>query len=349
LLDKADLLLSALEYKSEQKAQSNEEKFQLTACRTNWYLASSINIKKSRSIYDVKYNSLIDNAYKTPNTLRNYKDLAYYVLKFSTLVAVIDDLNNANCEIIKKYQAEIIALIDEYKSNNSWLGASLLSNRSIYFEKNQALGFIYSSIACLANRMEFDNISVEYKDSSYFKEAIKQFGKGATKSVRYVDNNIIATENSLALYYKQIAQKSLFNGKDFNDNKEKAIATIKRVINANKNDGNLYDTYAEILFDLNGRKSSNEFCESIKNALNHPNVFDGITFNNYKGDIRWRENDDFKKIIAEFEKKQESSLKEQFISKVDSKNKVKSSSHMADTQNDNSSDIILSSKSNSKF
>jgi tetratricopeptide (TPR) repeat protein len=197
--------------------------------------------------------------------------------------------------------------------------------------------------------MEFDNIRVEYRDSSYFKKAIKQFEKGASNSVRYVDNNIIATENSLALYYKQIAQKSQSNGKDFSENKEKAIATIRRVINANKNDGNLYDTYAEILFDLNDRKSSKEFCESVENALNHPNVFDGITLNNYKGDIRWRENDDFKMIIAEFEKKQVLSSKGQFLQKDDSKNKVKSTSHMADTQNEKSNYILSSSKSNSKF
>lgn len=59
---------------------------------------------------------------------------------------------------------------------------------------------------------------------------------------------------------------------------------IKKAIELQKNEGNYYDTYAEILLKM-GKLDT--FYENITLALKYPNKIQGVTTEGYKKDKRW--------------------------------------------------------------
>ena len=317
LLDKADKLLGTLEYNynyNDHDKDSEEKKIQLVACRTSWHLAKAIEYQLKKKVFksdSLKWAKAYDNeniaAWKVADTLKFSNDLAHYVLKLSILVSVINGYVYENKAKIKEYENHAKKLILNYEPGNRILSASFWNEKSNYFELRQAKGFINLSIGYLSNHFKKDDYDKwwdKYDSERYFKKAIKCFHNQNTDLS--VDNNEIAACNSLAYYFKKKAE-SAHEQKSRDSFKNKAIETLEEALLANKRDGNIYDTYAETIFDLNGKYPDSLFYEKIRQALSNPKPVDGITVENYRLDSRWDElckfDDKFRGILDSIDKK----------------------------------------------
>lgn len=302
LLEKADKLLSTLEYNyTTDKKKKRETNVQLIACRTSWHLAKAMKyllLKKNaekNSAQERKsendYTAANEAAWNKANELKSSNDMAYYVLKLSTLMAVINVYKINNTDKLTIYEERTDSVIKDYKNKNAILSASLWWDRSDYFESNQAKGFINMSIGYLSYICNLDKYNAQDKLTSedYFNMAIEQFHN--TNSILPTDNNEIAARNSLAYYFKNKAQSVVgqYKKRDSIVYSLKAMKALDKALEANKSDGNIYDTYAEIIYDLNGKKPNELFYDKIKLALSNPKPIDGIAVKNYWLDARWKD------------------------------------------------------------
>ncbi len=294
LLDKVDKLLSTLEYNAaNDNLKKSENNIQIIACRTSWHLAKAMKYS-IKMITDIKestkwkkeYYDAHEMAWRQADLLKSSNDLAYYVLKLSTLMSIINGFKYYDPDKIKEYKGRADSLIQEYSNRNPRLLSKIWArvDKSDYFEDNQAAGFINLSIGYLSYIYDFDN-----NPEDCFKKAIKCFHK--QKAVLSVDNNEIAAINSLVYYFKdkaQVAQKKN-NIEAYNRYYDLAKQELEKAINANKSDGNIYDTFAETIYDLNGNKTDSIFYKNIEFALANAKPVDGITIENYRIDTRWRD------------------------------------------------------------
>lgn len=315
LLEKTDKLLSALEYNNTMnKLKKQEFYIQLNACRTSWYLAKAMklstrlrgfNIEKKDSIdWKVAYDNCYENAWKQGDFLKSSNDMAYYVLKLSVLMSVVNNLNYYYPKEVEHYKDQTLRLIQEYLKEESSLSTRIWNYKSDYFEDNQAKGFINLSIGYLSYRLDL-NLAKNKTPEYYLNEAIIHLHN--PNSVLSVDNNEIAAINSLVYYFKykaQLAQqlKDTVKYKIYYENAKKAL---DYALQANRNDGNIYDTYAELIFDLNSKKTNDSFYEKIKAALHHSKPVDGIAVANYWKDTRWKDlvksDVEFRRILDSFD------------------------------------------------
>lgn len=339
LLNKADKLLSTLEYNHKTAASKNdlnETTIQLIACRTSWHLAKAIEFQlrkkvfKSDSLKWAKaYNDENNAAWSVADGLKSSNDLTHYVLKLSILMSLANSLTYDDSSKVKDYEDRAKALIEKYitnfEKNYGIFSASFTSEKSDYFEPLQAKGFINLSIGYLSSLYQWE----KYKPEEYFSKAIKYFHN--QNSILSVDNNEIAARNSFAYYFKRKAEffqkqkiknhitdrntltptvfnlssliyflknKRQLNLEQVVDRfKKEAIKALDTALLANKSDGNIYDTFAETIFDLNRRCTDSVFYEKIIQALDNPKPVDGITVANYMLDSRW---DSLRKVDKHF-------------------------------------------------
>ncbi len=337
LLDKADKLLSTLEYNfnnNDSDKDTEEEKIQLVACRTSWHLAKAIEYQLRKKVFkedSVKWAKAYDRenlaSWKVADTLKSSNDLAHYVLKLSILMSLVNYSEYDDSSKVKDYEYNAKRLIEEYRKNYERnyriFSASFSTEKSDYFETNQAKGFINLSIGYLSSLFGWEG----YKSETYYKNAIIFFH--SKKASLIVDNNEIAALNSYAYYFKRKAQKAQENqDKSIIDfYKGQAKETLDKALRANKGDGNIYDTYAETIFDLNGGFPDSLFYEKIRQALSNPKPVDGITVEGYRLDSRWKKlcrlDKEFIGILDSFKNKDEAVL-------TKSKPKKKSKSDVTD-------------------
>lgn len=301
LLVKADKLLSTLEYNyTTDKEKKRETKVQLIACRTSWHLAKAMKYllqKKNAETDSIRlkreedYIAANEAAWNKANELKSSNDIAYYVLKLSTLMAVINVYKINNTDKLTIYEERTDSIIKDYKNKNAIFSSSLWLDRSDYFESNQAKGFINMSIGYLSYICNLDkyNSQDNLTSEDYFNLAIEHFHN--TNSVLPTDNNEIAAINSLAYYFKNKAQSFVGQHKkrDSIAYSVKAMKALDKALEANKSDGNIYDTYAEIIYDLNGKKPNQLFYDKIELALSNSKPIDGIAVKNYWLDARWKD------------------------------------------------------------
>ena len=317
LLEKADKLLRTLEYNTAKDKEKQQDLYvQLIACRTSWHLAKAIKLstqlrgfnldRKDSLKWKNEYDACFENAWKQGDSLKSSNDLAYYVLKLSTLMSVVNSLSYNDANQTDHYKERSQILINECLDKSSLYSTRIWSNKSDYFEDNQANGFINLSIGYLSYRLDLhlDKYSSKY----YLQKAIKCFHK--ENSVLWVDNNEIAAINSLAYFYKNKAQFEKDSNKNivkYKENYINAQNTFEEALQANKGDGNIYDSYAELIYDLNDKKANESFYEKIRAALAHSKPVDGIAVANYWKDTRWQElvksDVEFRKILDSFDVK----------------------------------------------
>ncbi len=129
--------------------------------------------------------------------------------------------------------------------------------KSAYFEKNQARGLMLSNAAYLANQCQLEKPKIL---------------EGYLQKSREILPQSVYIYNNLAYFY-------LTQG-----NRDSAERYIKDALDANRLDGNLWDTYAEMMLHFN---DTTRFFTCFEKALQNQKLVDGITVEEYRKDIRW--------------------------------------------------------------
>ena len=150
----------------------------------------------------------------------------------------------------------------------------MLQLKSEFFKRKDAEISIYTSIGHLLKSVEPKNtVTIE----KYFFTAYDK------------DSTNVFTLNTIAYY--------------FSDRKHQSDAEfyIKKALEINPSDGNLYDTYADILLSFND--TTTVFWDTFEKVLKNPKPIDGITMESYRFDPRWEvlyPNDKFRNLMCRY-------------------------------------------------
>jgi tetratricopeptide (TPR) repeat protein len=237
----ADVLLAELDFKQRNLPTATEvDGIQTLSNWANYFLA--------KNQYDRAYAKAEELHQHYPN------DIASYALRVSVLMSKAAYLEYYEAETsreqIRELAEKAFAIAQEAERKEKRL-------KSVYFEKNQAMGLMLSNAAYLANQCQLH-------EPKLLEKYLQKSRKILPQSV-YIYNN-------LAYFY-------LTQG-----NRDSAERYIQDALDANRLDGNIWDTYAEIMLKF---RDTTQFFNCFEKALQNQKIVDGITVEEYRKDARW--------------------------------------------------------------
>ena len=179
-------------------------------------------------------------------------DLSSYALRVSILMAHATDMTFKNPDT-----KEIKPLAE--RAFHVAMSAEKIENKmtSLYLNKQHALGLMLSNAGYLASMCHLQEAPI--------------LEKYLLRAKQILPHNLYL-RNNLAYFY--LNQKNYILAEKY----------AREAVEADRNDGNLWDTYAEIMLKANNPVRCYEYLDK---ALEHSKVVDGITVAEYKKDARW--------------------------------------------------------------
>lgn len=247
--DEAESLLSELDFKQTNLPDATEQDHIQTL--SNW---SNLYLSKAIATNSVP---LFDNALTKAHELREHypNDIAGYAMEVSVLMTKAGfghlgyGYDNVNAIDTLAKRAFALAKEAENKEN---------SLKSAYFDKKQVMGLMLCNAAYLANQCHLENPKVLEK---HFQKS------------RAILPQSVYIYNTLAYFYLK------------QDNQDSAKRYISDALNANQGDGNISDSYAEIMLHFG---DTTAFFKGIDLALKNQKPATLANVENYRNNKRWK-------------------------------------------------------------
>lgn len=246
--DEAETLLSELDFRQNNFPEATEQDhIQTLSNWANFYLSKAI---ATNSV------PLFDNALEKAQELRKLfpKDIAGYVMEVSILMTKAGYYNGYgynNLAAIDTLAKRAFAVAQEVERKETRL-------KSAYFEKKQVLGLMLCNASYLANQCHLENPKV--------------LEKNFQKSRAIMPQNVYIYNTLAYFYLKQ-------------ENADSAKRYISDALNANQSDGNICDTYAEVMWHF---RDTTQFFKGIELALKNQQPATRQNVENYRKDKRWQ-------------------------------------------------------------
>jgi hypothetical protein len=242
-----------------------------------------LEIAQTNNQINIEYKNKIDELSRINDTL-NLKLVQIDSLKNDIRVSYIDSLNRIKQSITTNAntQIKLNQLINSnINQTEKWCNNFINGERGKYLEENEDRKLQKESLKSRALMIFADALSVgrKYVESE----------KTLTKAIAALPQNDFESNSAIYNWAANIKLSHLEVNIGNNQCEgiiAKAEDFIKKAIVLNQKDGNLYDTYAEILLkkgDING------FYEKLDSALQYPNIPKKITVKDYKKDTRWKD------------------------------------------------------------
>ncbi len=246
--DEAESLLSELDFKQNNLPDvTDQERIQTLSNWANFYLTKAITLHEK---------DLFNNAIEKARELhkRFPDDIAGYAMEVSILMTkagYFDGYGYNKIAAIDTLAKQAFALAREAERKEKRLN-------SAYFDKKQVMGLMLCNAAYLANQCKLEDPKV--LERSFQKS-------------RAIMPQSVYIYNTLAYFYLK------------QDNSDSAKRYITDALNANQSDGNICDTYAEIMLHFG---DTTQFLRGIDMALKYQKPATRANVEKYRIDKRWK-------------------------------------------------------------
>ena len=244
----AELLLAELDFKQRNMPDATEqEQIQTLSNWANFYLT------KATSSVDT---TLFDDALQKAQELRDRfpNDIAGYAMQVSILMTKAGLRNSGygydNINAIKPLATQAFLVAKEAERKEKKL-------QSAYFDKKQVMGLMLCNAAYLANQCQLEDPKVLEK---HFQKS------------RSIMPQSVYIYNTLAYFYAK------------QGNRDSAKRYINDALNANQLDGNISDSYSEIMLRLG---DTTAFFKGMELALRNQRPATRQKVEDYRNDSRW--------------------------------------------------------------
>jgi hypothetical protein len=246
--DSAETLLSELDFKDNNLTTATEQDhIQTLSNWANFYLSKAIAFNNT----DFFHNAL-DKAHELRREFPN--DIAGYAMEVSILMTKAGfgyhGYGYDNVAAIDTLARQALATANEAESKQRKLN-------SAYFDKQQVLGLMLCNAAYLANQCHLEDP----------KTLEKQFQKS-----RAIMPQSVYLYNTLAYFYVK------------QNNPDSAKRYISYALNANQLDGNISDSYAEVMLHFG---DTTQFFKGIELAIKNQQPATLANLENYRTNRRW--------------------------------------------------------------
>ena len=246
--EEAESLLSELDFKQNNLPDvTDQEHIQTLSNWANFYLSKAITLNQKEL-----FNDALEKARELHNRFPN--DIAGYAMEVSILMTkagYYDGYGYNKISAIDTLAKQAFALSREAERKEKRLN-------SAYFDKKQVMGLMLCNAAYLANQCKLENPKV----------LEKSFQKS-----RAIMPQSVYIYNTLAYFYLK------------QDNPDSAKRYITDALNANQSDGNICDSYAEIMFHFG---DTSAFLKGIDLALKYQKPATLANVEKYRTDKRWQ-------------------------------------------------------------
>jgi hypothetical protein len=247
--DEAETLLSELDFKQRNMPEATEQDhIQTLSNWANFYLSKAISTDNI---------ALTHNALEKARELRDRfpDDIAGYALEVSILMTKAgfgyQGYGYDNIKAIDTLAKQAFQLARQAENKNNQL-------KSAYFDKKQVMGLMLCNAAYLANQCHLEDPKVLEK---HFQKS------------RAIMPQSVYLYNTLAYFYLK------------QDHAEAAKRYITDALNANQSDGNICDSYAEIMLHF---KDTTAFLKGIDLALKNQKPATVASVESYRNNRRWQ-------------------------------------------------------------
>ena len=247
--DAAETLLSELDFKQNNMPEATEQDhIQTLSNWANFYLSKAISTDNI---------ALTHNALDAARELRERfpNDIAGYAMEVSILMTKAgfgyQGYGYDNVKAIDTLAKQAFILAKEAENKNNQL-------KSAYFDKKQVMGLMLCNAAYLANQCHLADPKVLEK---HFQKS------------RAIMPQSVYIYNTLAYFYLK------------QDNSNAAKRYITDALNANQNDGNICDSYAEIMLHF---RDTSAFMKGIDLALKNQKPATVANVEAYRNNRRWQ-------------------------------------------------------------
>jgi hypothetical protein len=245
----AETLLSELEFRQTNMPDATEQDHIQTL--SNW---SNYYLSKAASTGSV---GLFNNALEKAQELRERfpNDIAGYALEVSILMSKAGfgylGYGYDNVKAIDTLAKKAFAIAREAEKKDKQL-------KSAYFDKQQVMGLMLCNAAYLANQCHLEDPKILEKHLQKSKAIMPQS---------------VYIYNTLAYFYLK------------QDNKDSAKRYISDALNANQSDGNISDSYAEIMLHFG---DTTAFFKGIDLSLKNQKPATVASIESYRNNARWQ-------------------------------------------------------------
>ncbi|MBL7816100.1 MAG: hypothetical protein JNL70_13870 [Saprospiraceae bacterium] len=247
--DEAEALLAELDFKQTNLPEATDQDHIQTL--SNW---ANLYLSKAIATNSVE---LFDYALEKAQELRQRypKDIAGYAMEVSILMtkAGFTHLGYGydNIPAIESLAKQAFQTAKEAERKENQL-------RSAYFDKKQVMGLMLCNAAYLANQCKLENPKVLEK---HFQKS------------RAIMPQSVYIYNTLAYFYLK------------QENAEAAKRYITDALNANQLDGNICDSYAEVMLHFG---DTTQFFRGLELALKNQKPLTKANVENYRNNRRWK-------------------------------------------------------------
>jgi hypothetical protein len=245
--EEAESLLSELDFRQNNMPDATEsEHIQTLSNWANFYLTKAITQNNK---------AFFTNALEKARELRDLfpNDIAGYAMEVSILMTKAgyhDGYGYSKLTAIDTLAKQAFAIARAAERKERKLN-------SAYFDKKQVMGLMLCNAAYLANQCQLEDPKVLEK---HFQKS------------RAIMPQSVYIYNTLAYFYLK------------QNNKDSAKRYITDALNANQSDGNISDTYSEIMLHFG---DTTQFFKGIEMALKHQKPATSENVKKYQGDKRW--------------------------------------------------------------
>ena len=245
--DAAESLLAELDFKQNNMPDvSDQEHIQTLSNWANFYLSKAITLHQKEL-----FNEALEKARELHKRFPD--DIAGYAMEVSILMTkagYYDGYGYNKLTAIDTLAKQAFALAKEAERKEKRLN-------SAYFDKRQVMGLMLCNAAYLANQCKLEDPKI----------LEKSFQKS-----RAIMPQSVYIYNTLAYFYLK------------QDNQDSAKRYITDALNANQSDGNICDSYAEIMFHFG---DTTAFLKGIDLALKYQKPATLANVEKYRTDKRW--------------------------------------------------------------
>ncbi len=245
--EEAESLLSELDFRQNNMPDVPEsEHIQTLSNWANLYLSRAIT-QNNKDFFSLALSKAHELRDRFPN------DIAGYAMQVSILMTKAgyhDGYGYNKLAAIDTLAKQAFAVAREAEKKERKLN-------SAYFDKKQVLGLMLCNAAYLANQCRLEDPKVLEK---HFQKS------------RAIMPQSVYIYNTLAYFYLK------------QDNKDSAKRYITDALNANQTDGNICDSYSEIMLHFG---DTTQFFRGIERALKYQKPATSENVKKYQADIRW--------------------------------------------------------------